>query len=118
MRVNRLTASGDWTFGHGKASYLVRSAAIRQNVVSRIRSFKNDWFADINHGSPWFTILGSRNNEAALLREVERIVLATTGVKKITRLRVASIDGDRAAQIELNFVDMFDQGNQSVVTII
>jgi len=50
MRVSKITADGDWSFGKGRANYVTNTDAVRQNVVTRIRSFTNDWYADINHG--------------------------------------------------------------------
>ena len=118
MRVAGLTSSSDWRFGRGKASYLTRSDAIRQNVVTRIKSFKDDWFANINHGLDWLNLLGQKGNEDQILREVERIVLATEGVTQITKLRIVKIDDNRNAVIELSFSDIFEQSFNESVPII
>jgi len=50
VSVRSITGAGDWTFGKGKADYVSSSKEIRQNVVTRLRSFKNDWFLDIGDG--------------------------------------------------------------------
>ncbi len=107
MRVSGLTASGDWRFGKGRASYLDRSAAIQQNVVTRLSSFTDDWFADTAAGLPWYDLLGRKNAEARILRDIERIILTTEGVRTIDRLEVVSVI-DREAAIHITLTDIFD----------
>jgi hypothetical protein len=109
MRVSGLDSDGDWRFGKGKAVYLRRSEAIRQNVVTRLRSFTDDWFLDTTAGLPWFELLGHRETERRILREVEAVVLATGGVRAIERLRMTPPGRDRAATIEIDVVDIFDE---------
>lgn len=118
MRVSGLTTGGDWRFGKGRAIYLRRSDAIQQNVVTRLRSFVGDWFADIDAGLPWIEMLGTRNNSTRLLREVERVVLQTEGVRAIQRLRLVEVDEHRGATIDLAIVDIFDQRLDELVSVI
>ena len=109
MSVSGLTSTGDWQFGKGRALYLTRSDEINQNVVTRLRSFTDDWFLDISEGMPWIELLGTKGTEARILREVENRVLATRGVRKINRLRIVGIDTDREANIELRYTDIFNE---------
>jgi len=109
MKVSKITADGDWSFGKGRANYATNTDAVRQNVVTRIRSFTNDWYADINHGINWFGLLGSKSNEQSILRAIEKIVLETPGVSTITVLRILGVDKNRPATIELNFTTLFQQ---------
>lgn len=117
MKTRALTESGDWTFGKGKANYKAKSEAIRQNVVSRIRSFSNDWFPDIGNGIPWIELLGTKGNEKRIISEIEAVVLATNGIRTIEKLEVTGIDGDRGALINLVFKDIFDQRYDEQVSI-
>jgi len=112
MRVSKITNEGDWTFGKGKADYAVNSAAIRQNVVTRLREFKNDWYADVNSGIDWFGLLGSRGNENAILRSIEKTILETEGVATITTLRLSSINSNRVAFIQIRFTDIFGSSSE------
>ena len=109
MRVSGLTADGDWRFGRGKAVYLRNSDAIRQNVVTRLRSFTDDWFLDTTAGLPWFELLGNRGTKQRIIDEVEAVVLATDGVRAIERLRVTGPDRNRATTIEIDVVDIFNE---------
>ena len=117
MSVAGLSSSGDWRFGKGQASYLRKSDEIRQNTVTRLRSFTNDWFIDTKAGLPWIDLFGDKNPEARALREIERVVLSTPGVRIIEVLRVTNIDNERAATIELSVVDIFDERFDETVSI-
>lgn len=116
MRVAGLSALGDWRFGKGRAGYLRESAAIRQNVLTRLRSFTDDWFADTAAGLPWLDMLGARNNEARILREIERVILTTEGVRTIDRLRIVEVVG-RAASIELAITDVYSTRSNEVLSL-
>jgi len=107
VSVSGLTAGGDWRFGKGRANYLTRSAAIQQNVVTRLSSFTNDWFLDTKAGLPWYELLGSKNTEARMLRDIERIILTTEGVRTIDKLEVVSVV-DREASIRVTLTDIFN----------
>lgn len=109
MRVSGLTATGDWRFGRGLASYIRNSQAVQQNVVTRLRSFTNDWFLDVDHGLPWFDLLGRRNAETEIRRAVERSVLNTPGVRAIVEgPTIAVSDPDRTATVSVSVIDIFD----------
>lgn len=108
MRVSGLATDGDWRFGRGRASYLRNSDAIRQNVVTRLRSFRNDWFLDIDHGVAWLDLLGRRNASEQIRRAVERTILDTPGVRAITSGPSVSVDSERAAIVSVSLIDIFD----------
>ena len=116
MRVSGLTNAGDWQFGHGRAPYLQRSAAIRQNVVTRLRSFSDDWFLDIEEGIDWVGLLSRKGTETQILRAIERSVLQTEGVRTINRLRIAGIDS-RSANIEISITDIFDVQSDNYLVV-
>lgn len=107
MRVSRLDTNGDWTFGKGRANYVADSEAIRQNVVTRLRSFKNDWFYDIDANIDWFNILGNRSNRKIIENEVRRVTLETEGVLTIDSYELVSVT-KREATIILKFTTIFD----------
>ena len=109
MIVNGLTSDGDWRFGKGRAVYLRRSDAIHQNAVTRLRSFTDDWFLDTGAGLPWIELMGRKDTEARILRDIERTVLTTEGVKSIQVLRLIEVDPNRGATIELSATDIFDE---------
>jgi len=107
MRVAGLSNDNDWRFGRGRALYLREGNAIRQNVITRIRSFKRDWSLDQDAGIDWITLLGRRNTQATILREVERVTLSTEGVLRIVSLQVEHRASERRARISLSFQTVY-----------
>ncbi len=107
MKVSGLSKTGDWRFGRGRAVYVQDSKAIRQNVATRIRSFAGDWFLDVTAGIDWIQLLGRPNSRNRVLREVERVTLATDGVMRIIELDIEHNRADRRATINLSYEDIF-----------
>jgi len=117
MRTARIDSDGDWTFGVGRAGYLTGSRAIAQSVVTRLRSFREDWFADVRAGLPWFDLFSDRSTDAtAVLREIERVVLITEGVQRIDTLSPAGIE-NRQVRIQLAYTDVFGAQFNETVTL-
>jgi len=108
MRVSGLDTENDWQFGRGKASYISRGQAVRQAVVTRIKSFSSDFFLDVDSNIDWIDLLGRRNTQEQIKREVERVTLSTDGVTKITQLDISVNASTRNATITLSFGTIFD----------
>ncbi len=106
MRVAAIDSNLDWTFGKGRANYITESELVRQNVLTRIKSFQFDWFLDTTAHIDWMTILGNRNNEKTVIDEIRRITLSTLGVAIIEELSIVSIES-RHATIKLKFIDIY-----------
>ena len=105
--VSGLNSDGDWTFGRGRASYKKDSEQIRQSVVTRLRCFYGDWFLDVRDGIDWYALLGRKGTENQILREVEKRVLTTEGVRSIEKLEVLPT-ANRVMTINLRFTTIFD----------
>lgn len=118
MRVAGIDSTGDWQFGRGKASYKTNSDAIAQNVVTRLRSFVNDWFLDITFGIDWVELLGEKSGSDQIKRAVEKMVLQTIGVKSISKLIMTEDTKNRSLSIELNYNDVFDVLVSEIIQII
>lgn len=109
MRVRRLNGH-DWTFGRGRADYVKDQAAIAQNIKTRLLSFKNDWFLDIDANIDWMNLLGQRGTEKIIENEVARVVLTTSGVVRINSLSLQN--KERRVIIEANITTIF--GNDTI----
>lgn len=117
MSTRALSKTGDWTFGQGLANYLTKADEVRQNVVTRIKSFKNDWFLDVDANIDWLNILSNKNNHKIILDEIERVTMTTEGVRSITQLEIISVV-DRTARIKLAFTTIYDQSFQEEIGIL
>lgn len=107
MRVSALDATGDWTFGKGRANYIADRKAIKQNVKTRLRSFTDDWFLDVDNGIPWLDLLGNLGTERRILRAVERTVLQTEGVLSVQNVAIVGRNTNRGVTIELSYTDVY-----------
>lgn len=117
MRVSGLDENGDWRFGRGKAVYISRSAAVRQNVVTRLKSFKTDFFLDVDACIDWIDLLGRKGTKTEIMLAVERVTLATDGVTTISNLSIEVKTGSRDATIMLTFGTIFDEDITEEITI-
>ncbi|OOF40934.1 hypothetical protein BKK47_02580 [Rodentibacter mrazii] len=109
MRVRRLDKNHDWTFGQGFANYASESESIAQNVQTRLWSFANDWFLDLDHGLPWLEQMGRNVNLSDWEIRIKRHVLQTEGVAKITEYE-SNLDPDtRQLKITIGYQDIYGQ---------
>lgn len=111
-KVRALDSSGDWVFGSGKANYISAKAAINQTVTTRLKSFKYDNPLNTESNIDWIGLLGTKGTEDQILSEIERVVLATDGVTKLTNLEVTKT-ADRVQSISVSYDTIYDD-NQTV----
>ena len=84
MRYRKLDAAGDMTFGGGLNNYHIDTPdAVAQAVMTRLRQWRGEWFADTADGTPWLThVLGERTQQIyeAVIRSR---ILQTPGVNRL-----------------------------------
>lgn len=84
MRYRALDANGDFSFGHGKADFLVNSpAAVGQSVLTRLRLFLGEWFIDPQDGTPWLTQITGAHTQGVRDMAIKQRILGTQGVVAI-----------------------------------
>lgn len=88
MIIRNLNASHDFTFGSGIANYISGNSAIGLNIDTRILSWVNDCFFDMGAGIDWANRLGSKNQQALLVRDMKRIILQSYGVTGIVNFGI------------------------------
>lgn len=112
MIISALDKNDDWGFGRGRANYITGGAAIAQKVKCRVRSFKNDNPLNMDDNIDWLYLLSEKNTEQEILREIERVTLATDGVMRIIQLSMLVNKKTREQHIEMSIETVFD--NQSI----
>ncbi len=96
MIYRKLDADGDMTFGGGQNDFHRNVPdGVAQAVMTRLRLWRGEWFADNTAGTPWLThVLGERTSEIrdAVIRSriidtpgVNRLVDYTSAVDVDTR---------------------------------
>jgi hypothetical protein len=107
MRVRRNTPTGDWAYGRSLRDYATGEEAIRQNLVTRIKSFQFDWYLDTSAHVDWFDLLGRKGTQEEIKREVERVAIATDGVVKVDKLELIKLN--RQATIHMEVTTIFNR---------
>ncbi|BBE09730.1 Uncharacterized protein MCB1EB_1569 [Mycoavidus cysteinexigens] len=88
MKVRRLDANHDWTFGQGRANYATLAESVAQRVKSRLLSFQGDWFLDLEHGLPWLPHFERPADLRQIEHLVKRTILHTHGVRELLNLEL------------------------------
>lgn len=115
MRTRRLDSDGDWTFGRGRQSYATKSECVRQKVLTRLRSFRQDWFLDMTHGIDWVGNMARRGTRVKVEAEIRSCILQTDGVKILTAFASQYVPKTRRLSVQATFTDIY--GNESEVSV-
>jgi len=102
MSVRKIDKNGDWTFGQGLGNYIKNDDEISQNVITRLKSFKNDYFLDTEQHIDWINDLGKKNNENTVIANIRRVVSETAGILRVNNVSISS-NTHRNANININF---------------
>lgn len=83
MKTRALDSTGDWQFGRGIQSYVTEKNALKQNISTRLKSWKNDCFFAMDDGVDWQNFLDI-GRKKFLDIDVKRVILQTPGVLRIS----------------------------------
>lgn len=86
MIFRALGTDNDWTFGKGKESYLFNQAAVAQNIRTRLLSFLNDCFFDMNAGVDWFLYFGTPGKNQEIILKSRAVILQSYGVVSVNSI--------------------------------
>lgn len=84
LRVRRLDADGDWSYGYSLNDYLIGKDAIGQNIKTRLKEYLGDCFFNLGAGIAWDIRLGQTQQEELLKSDTYRIIKDTDGVLGIS----------------------------------
>lgn len=118
MIIRSLDGNHDWQFGKGLSSYLSGNLAIMENIQTRLLSFLNDCFFDMNAGIDWITFLGTPGTQEQLNLRVRAVILLSTGVVSASSVFVNVDRGRRQATITYNINTVFSTNVQQNVEIV
>ena len=110
MRVRRLTATGDMTFGQSGSNFLIKSvAAVAQNVKTRLGLLTGEWFLDLTDGTPWKTDVLGFNTSATYDSAIQTRILGTYGVVQINNYASQLDHATRSLTVTCDVVTVYDQ---------
>jgi hypothetical protein len=99
MITRTIDINSSWNFGKGIQDYYQDKEALPQNIKTRLMSFLNDCFFDLDSGVDWFFFLGSKNING-LKVSIAKVIADTVGVVSLNEL---SLDIDDARQMTLQY---------------
>lgn len=109
MRYRALSATGDYTFGHGNANFLVNSpATVAQAVLTRLSLWRGQWWLDLTVGMPWLEDVIGKNTGPIYDIQIQQYILATQGVSQIQGYSSSLNRTTRALKVSIaNLVTIF-----------
>ena len=118
MIIRAIDANHDWTFGKGTENYLFGNQAIGENVQTRLLSFLNNCFFDMNAGIDWFTYLGLPNKSQEIVLRARAVILQSYGVVSVTSLNIAINDPKRSAILTYTINTIYTQNYTQNLEVI
>lgn len=106
MKTRALDSQGDWQFGRGLQSYVTEKNALKQNISTRLKSWKNDCFFAMDDGVDWnnFMDIGKKK---FLDIDIKRVILQTEGVLRISTYTSTLDTAERRATITATVATIF-----------
>ena len=108
MLIRRNDENGDFCYGKGKSDYLKNEDALKQNLKTRILSWKNDCFFDLQAGVDWNNYLDI-GTKFFLDQNGKQVILQTPDVIKINSYE--SVLSDRDLTITANIYTIYGSIN-------
>lgn len=114
MIVRALDRNHDWLFGKGRNDYLSGSAAIGQNIDTRLLCWIGDCFFDTKAGIDWINLLGSGQNQMALNLALAAVILNTQGVTALQALKPSFLPSTRLFTASYTVTTIYSRYSSSV----
>lgn len=109
MIIRSLDGNHDFNFGKGIQSYVNNDKAIAENIDTRLLSFLNDCFFDMNSGIDWFRLLGTKNTKEEIILSCRAVILQSYGAVKVNKIDVVFDSNSRHITITYNIDTIFTQ---------
>lgn len=115
MIIRNIDANNDWTFGKGKQNYAQEDNAIATNLKTRLQSFLNDCFFDMEAGLDWFNILGKDREK--LLSEVKKCIVTSYGIYRLNDVDVYFDREKREITITYNVDTIYSPNLEGIIGV-
>lgn len=99
MRLRKLTADGDYSFGRGPTEFWINTpAGVAQAIQQRLLLWTGEWFLDETEGTPYATLILGRGTQATYDQAIKERILGTEGVLSIDQY-VSLLTDDRKLSV-------------------
>ena len=103
--IRAVDGQNDWLFGKGKNDYKKDLDEIKQNIKTRLKSWRYDCFYAINEGVDYNSFL-DKNTQKELDRDIKRVLLQTANVLRINKFE-SEIDINRDYKIKTSITTIY-----------
>lgn len=116
MSIIRRTIAGDFSYGYGKTDYLTQGNGVAQDVVTKLREWKYDWFADYERGIDWRDRLGNKNRKNLLDNDILDLVGQVENVTAITNFESTLDTSERLYTATINIMTPYGEEKIELIT--
>jgi hypothetical protein len=117
MKIRALDGTGDFQFGKGLQSYKYENNAIAQNIQTRLLSFLNNCWFDLDAGIDWTRLLGSRGTQKEIELSAQAMILQSYGVIRINRIVSTLKRTSRSMSLQYNIDTIYSSNIESTVEV-
>ena len=109
--------TGDFAITNGEVTLEEGSAAIRQRLEIKLRTFLGEWFLDTTFGIPYYEqVLGKKVNPISLNAVFVSAILTVSGIKKLDKPITYDFNPS-LRKLDLSFVAILDTGESVGVSL-
>lgn len=115
MRVRKLTADYDYSFGQSQNDFLVDSpAAVAQIIETSLNLFLGEWYLDQTQGMPWLQGVIGKYSQATADLTVQGYIASITDVTDIENYISSDDQGPRRYSATATVITPFGETDISI----
>lgn len=111
MIVRKNDENNDWTFGYSETEYLSGSAAIAQDIKTKLQEWKNNCFFAMDKGIPYDIRLRYKGQKNLLDEDIKQIILNNEGVLSLNSFE-STLNEDREYRADYSYTDIYSSEEQ------
>lgn len=115
MKFRAIDDAGDWVLGSGIQAYATDNLAIKYDLETKLKTFLQECFFDLEIGVPWFQLLGAKDKPAIILT-LQQIIGGVEGVTRITNVEF-ELKQDRTAKLSYNIDTIYTKQQTGTVNL-
>jgi hypothetical protein len=97
----QLDADGDLDFTGGDINFTSGAAGVAQAIQIRLRSFRGEWFANLDNGVPWFESILVKNPNIPEIKEyIRQAIMDAPFVLRLTSLELDYNRAERTLSVD------------------
>lgn len=108
MRYRKLSADGDYSFGHGANDFWTDVPdAVAQAVMTRLQLYQGEWFLNTADGTPWNTRILGKRTDSTRDPAIRARILGTKGMLGISEYSSELMRDSREFFVNANLTTIY-----------